>query len=80
MESDRQDSAGAPVRADRRRATWLTIGALAAILAVALGLRLYGLAWDAGFDWTPHPDERAILARTVALSVSPGRPRLALRP
>ena len=68
MESDRQDSAGAPVRADRRRATWLTIGALAAILAVALGLRLYGLAWDAGFDWTPHPDERAILARTVEIS------------
>ena len=60
--------AGAPARVGRRRATWLTIGALAAILAVALGLRLYGLGWDAGFDWTPHPDERAILAKTVQLS------------
>ena len=62
MDADRQDSDG------RERATWLTVGALAAILAVALGLRLYGLGWDEGFDWTPHPDERAILAKTVQLS------------
>ncbi len=62
MDADRQDSAA------RNRATWLTVGALAAILAVALGLRLYGLAWDEGFDWTPHPDERAILSKTVQLS------------
>ena len=68
MDSDRQDSAGAPAPAGRSRATWLTIGALAAILVVALGLRLYGLSWDSGFDWTPHPDERAILAKTAELS------------
>ncbi len=62
MDADRQDSAA------RERATWLTVGALAVILAVALGLRFYGLCWDGGFDWTPHPDERAILAKTVQLS------------
>ena len=32
-----------------------------AVVAVALGLRLYGLDWDRGYDHTPHPDERAIL-------------------
>ncbi len=68
MDADRQDSVGASARAGRDRATLLTVGALAAILAVALGLRLYGLGWDEGFDWTPHPDERAILAKTVQLS------------
>ena len=62
------DSAGALARIGSGRATWLTAGALAAILVVALGLRLYGLGWDAGFDWTPHPDERAILSKTVQLS------------
>ena len=38
-----------------------TMIALAAVLIVALALRFYGLNWDAGFSWTPHPDERAIL-------------------
>ena len=28
----------------------------------------YGLDWDDGFSWTPHPDERAILFKVVALS------------
>ena len=60
--------AGGSERARLARADWLTFGTLAAILAVALGLRLYGLGWDAGFDWTPHPDERAILSKTVQLS------------
>ena len=46
----------------------LVVPVVLAILAVALGLRLYGLNWDAGFDWTPHPDERAILAKTAELS------------
>ena len=40
---------------------------LAAILVVALALRLYGLSWDEGFGWTPHPDERAILFKVVEI-------------
>ena len=38
------------------------------ILMLALFLRLYGLDWDEGYAWTPHPDERAILSRVVELS------------
>ncbi len=41
---------------------------LIAILALALALRFYGLAWDAGFSYTPHPDERAILDRVLGVS------------
>lgn len=41
---------------------------LIAILALALGLRFYGLAWDEGFSYTPHPDERAILDRVIGVS------------
>ena len=44
------------------------IGAVLVILALALGLRLYGLSWDQGFSYTPHPDERAILMKTEQLS------------
>ena len=36
-----------------------------------MALRLYGLDWDRGFDWTPHPDERAILSRVELLSPPP---------
>ena len=50
-----------------RRDTVLT-GAVLAILALALGLRLFGLDWDRGFPYTPHPDERAILMRVDAIS------------
>ncbi len=60
--------AGGSERAGLGRADWLAAAALAAILVAALGLRLYGLGWDTGFDWTPHPDERAILSKTVQLS------------
>ena len=60
--------AGETERTGLGRADWLAAAALAAILAAALGLRLYGLGWDAGFDWTPHPDERAILSKTVQIS------------
>ena len=42
--------------------------ALLAILALALSLRLFGLNWDNGFSYTPHPDERAILQRVGNLS------------
>ena len=41
---------------------------LIAILALALALRFYGLAWDDGFGFTPHPDERAILDRVIGIS------------
>ena len=34
-------------------------------------LRLYGLDWDRGFDWTPHPDERAILSKVEQISPPP---------
>ena len=37
------------------------------ILAAALALRWFGLAWDAGYNHTPHPDERAILSHIVEL-------------
>ena len=39
-----------------------------AILGLALGLRLYGLDWDQGYPYTPHPDERAILLKVDELS------------
>ena len=61
--------------ADRReRATNIV---LVAILAVALALRLFGLNWDEGYDWTPHPDERAILSKVVEIS-PPGLDELSL--
>ena len=37
--------------------------ALAATIGLALALRLYGLDWDRGYSFTPHPDERSILMR-----------------
>ena len=50
---------------------------LIAILALALALRFYGLAWDNGFGFTPHPDERAILDRVIGVS-PPGLGELGL--
>ena len=44
---------------------------LAIVLVVALGLRLYGVNWDDGYSWTPHPDERAILSKVSELSPPP---------
>ena len=44
---------------------------MVAIVAIALALRLYGLDWDDGYDWTPHPDERAILFKVMELSFPP---------
>ena len=41
------------------------------VLVSALALRLYGLNWDDGYAWTPHPDERAILSKIAELSVPP---------
>ena len=48
----------------RRTAFW----GLTVVLLLALALRIYGLDWDDGFGWTPHPDERAILFKVVDLS------------
>ena len=50
---------------------------LIAVLVVALALRFYGLAWDEGFSYTPHPDERAILDRVLGIS-PPGAGELGL--
>ena len=44
---------------------------LAIVLVVALALRLYGVNWDEGYSWTPHPDERAILSKVHELSPPP---------
>ena len=46
----------------------LSSAGIFAVIALALGLRLYGLNWDQGFSYTPHPDERAILAKVVEIS------------
>ena len=40
---------------------------LAVILILAVAIRLYGLNWDNGFAWTPHPDERAILSKVAII-------------
>lgn len=50
----------------RRPSAWQIL--LALILALAIGLRLFGLSWDEGFGHTPHPDERAILGKVLELA------------
>ena len=52
-----------------RRFDRLDIIVLAAIVIVAASLRLYGVDWDRGYCYTPHPDERAILSRVAELSL-----------
>ena len=52
-----------------RRFDRLDVAAIAAVLLVAAALRLYGLDWDQGYCYTPHPDERAILSRVAELSL-----------
>ena len=51
-----------------RRNTTITIGLVLAA-SVAIAMRLYGLTWDAGLMWTPHPDERAISMKVSGLSM-----------
>ncbi len=63
----RDGTPSAKVDVGRRTSTIV----LAAILVVALALRLYGLNWDEGFGWTPHPDERAILFKVIELELPP---------
>ncbi|HEV7126305.1 MAG TPA: hypothetical protein VGN32_02560, partial [Ktedonobacterales bacterium] len=48
-----------------RRVPWLWV-AFAAIVVAALGLRLYGINWDANNHL--HPDEREIVFRAMCLS------------
>lgn len=50
----------------RQPSAWQIL--LALILALAIGLRLFGLSWDDGFGHTPHPDERAILGKVLQLA------------
>ena len=66
MNSSDTDNAVVEINRDlsKRAALW----GLAIVLLLALALRLYGLDWDDGFGWTPHPDERAILFKVVDLS------------
>ena len=45
--------------------------AMLCVVAMALVLRLYGLDWDRGYSYTPHPDERAILMKVGEIS-APG--------
>ena len=65
-ESERPDLGGvAQPDLGRKAALW----GLLIVVALALALRLYGLNWDEGFAWTPHPDERAILAKVNELDL-----------
>ena len=67
MNSSVNDTASTEDRRDlsKRTALW----GLVVVLILALALRLYGLNWDNGFSWTPHPDERAIMFKVVELSL-----------
>ena len=52
-------------------ASWrrvLLVATVLAIFSLAIGLRFYGLNWDNGFPYTPHPDERAILMKVGDIS------------
>ena len=70
MDTTQQIATASDVRGTRsllRRETLLVVAAVL-IVGLALGLRLYGLAWDEGSSFTPHPDERAILMKVGELS------------
>ena len=45
---------------------WKTL--IITIFLFAALLRFYGLNWDDGFNYSPHPDERAILMKVVELA------------
>ena len=63
---DTKQPSNSLISSARRIATWRVL--LIAVLAIAVGLRFYGLSWDDGFSYTPHPDERAILDRVIGVS------------
>ena len=45
------------------RSSTLFWSALLFILIFGALIRFYGISWDEGFSFTPHPDERAILMK-----------------
>ena len=63
---DTKQPSNSLISSARRIVTWRVL--LIAVLAIAVGLRFYGLSWDDGFSYTPHPDERAILDRVIGVS------------
>ena len=65
--ADEPSVAGTLRSLDRRSV--LVAAALAAVLVVALVLRLYGINWDEGYGYSPHPDERSILFRVEPLAL-----------
>ena len=48
--------------------TGLVAMALAVTIGLGVGLRFYGIDWDRGHAFTPHPDERAILMKVGDLA------------
>ena len=58
--ADDQNTGGVSRPFDRN--SILAAAGLAVILVVALSLRLYGISWHEGYDYTPHPDERNIIS------------------
>lgn len=49
------------------RSSVLIAAALVAVLIVALVLRLYGINWDEGYGYSPHPDERNVVSLVEGL-------------
>ena len=53
------------------RSNTLFWSALLIILIFGAVIRFYGISWDEGFSYTPHPDERAILMKVREISFPP---------
>ena len=49
------------------RSSVLIAAALVGVLVVALVLRLYGIDWDEGYGYSPHPDERNVVSLVEGL-------------
>ena len=45
--------------------------AIAIVFLIAIATRFYGLNWDQGYNYTPHPDERFILSKVAELRMPP---------
>tara|TARA_B100001123_G_scaffold83292_2_gene95273 strand:+ start:4715 stop:9253 length:4539 start_codon:yes stop_codon:yes gene_type:complete len=43
----------------------------AIVVLIAIATRFYGLSWDQGYNYTPHPDERFILSKVAELRMPP---------